>query len=198
MSRLPTAELIIETPSRVAEERYLLFKKELHQHLITGINLAALGKLSEEDLRRDVRRAAEQLCQTSPDLLSLRDRERLVNEVLDETFGLGPLEPLMRDPTVTDILINGPKAVFVERQGRLELTAVVFNDDRHLRQIVQRIVAHVGRRVDETSPMVDARLPDGSRINAVVAPLALDGTLVSIRASAHGRYSWPTCWRRRR
>ena len=105
----------------------------------------------------------------------------LVNEVLDETFGLGPLEPLMRDPTITDILINGPKTVYVERNGQLEPATIAFHDERHLLQIVQRIAGRVGRRVDETSPMVDARLPDGSRINAVVAPLALDGTLVSIR-----------------
>ena len=101
--------------------------------------------------------------------------------MLDETFGLGPLEPLMRDPTITDILINGPKVAYVERKGRLERADVAFNDDRHLIQIVQRIAGRVGRRVDETSPMVDARLPDGSRVNAIIPPLALDGALLSIR-----------------
>ena len=105
----------------------------------------------------------------------------MVNEVLDEVFGLGPLEPLMRDSTITDILINGPKTVYIERNGRLETTDVAFHDDRHLIQIVQRIVGKVGRRVDETNPIVDARLPDGSRINAIIPPLALDGPLVSIR-----------------
>jgi pilus assembly protein CpaF len=111
----------------------------------------------------------------------LGERERLINEVLDEAFGLGPLEALFRDPTVSDILIKGPKMVYVERRGRLEKTNIAFHDGRHLLQIVQRIAAKVGRRVDETSPMVDARLPDGSRLNAIIAPLALEGPLVSIR-----------------
>ena len=163
------------------EERFLRYKQELHQQLISSMDLSAIGTMSEEDLRLEVRRAAEELCRLSSDLLSLSERERLVTEVLDETFGLGPLEPLMRDPSITDILINGPKTVYVERFGQLELSPVVFNDERHLLQIVQRIVARIGRRVDETTPMVDARLPDGSRVNAIIPPLALDGTLVSIR-----------------
>jgi pilus assembly protein CpaF len=164
-----------------AEERFLRYKRELHQQLIAGMDLSAIGTMSEDELRLEVRRAAEEMCRNSSDLLNLSERERLVNEVLDETFGLGPLEALIRDPTITDILINGPKTVYVERQGRLTRSDVVFNDERHLRQIVQRIVNRVGRRVDETTPMVDARLPDGSRVNAIIPPLALDGTLVSIR-----------------
>jgi pilus assembly protein CpaF len=163
------------------EERFLHHKKELHQQLIASLDLSTVGTMNEEDLRLEVRQAAEEMCRLSSDLLSLSERERLVNEVLDETFGLGPLEPLMRDTSITDILINGPKTVYVERQGRLERAAIVFNDERHLVQIVQRIVSRVGRRVDETCPMVDARLPDGSRVNAIIPPLALDGTLVSIR-----------------
>ena len=166
---------------QTAEERFLGHKKQLHQQLIASMDLSAIGTMSEKDLRVEVRRAAEELCRLSSDLLNLSERERLVNEVLDETFGLGPLEPLMRDPTITDILINGPKTVYVERNGQLELANIAFHDDRHLMQILQRIVGRVGRRVDETSPMVDARLPDGSRVNAIIAPLALDGTLVSIR-----------------
>jgi pilus assembly protein CpaF len=164
-----------------AAERFLHYKKDLHQQLIAAMDLSAIGTLSEEDLRVEVRRTAEELCRLSSDLLSLAERERLVNEVLDETFGLGPLEPLMRDPGITDILINGPKTVYVERRGQLERAAIAFHDEKHLLQIVQRIVGRVGRRVDETSPMVDARLPDGSRVNAIIPPLALDGTLVSIR-----------------
>jgi len=164
-----------------ADERLLKYKKELHQRLIVSMNLSAIGTLSEDDLRLEVRRAAEELCRLSSDLLSLSERERLVNEVLDETFGLGPLEPLLRGPTISDILVNGPKMVFIERAGRLERVSVAFNDERHLLQIVQRIAGRVGRRVDETTPMVDARLPDGSRVNAIIPPLALDGTLVSIR-----------------
>jgi pilus assembly protein CpaF len=164
-----------------SEERFLGHKAQLHQQLIASMDLSTIGTMSDEDLRLEVRRAAEELCRLGADLLSLAERERLVNEVLDETFGLGPLEPLMRDPTISDILINGPKTVYVERNGQLEQSPVVFNNEKHLLQIVQRICGRVGRRVDETSPMVDARLPDGSRVNAVIPPLALDGTLLSIR-----------------
>jgi pilus assembly protein CpaF len=164
-----------------ADERLLRHKKELHERLITNMDLSALGTMSEGDLRVEVRRAAEELSRFSSDLLSLSERERLVTEVLDETFGLGPLEPLVHDPSVTDILVNGPTTVYVERNGRLEQVNVTFNDERHLLQIVQRIAGRVGRRVDETCPMVDARLADGSRVNAIIPPLALDGTLLSIR-----------------
>jgi pilus assembly protein CpaF len=167
--------------SSTSQERFLHFKKQLHEQLITGMDLAAIGTMNEEELRVEVRRVAEDLCRHSADLLNLSERERLVNEVLDETFGLGPLEPLMRDPTITDIMINGPKTAYVERRGRLEKVNVQFNDNRHLVQIIQRIAGRIGRRVDETSPMVDARLADGSRVNAVIPPLALDGALLSIR-----------------
>ncbi|MGO9924497.1 MAG: CpaF family protein, partial [Isosphaeraceae bacterium] len=132
-----------------AEERFLRHKKELHQQLIIGMNLGAIGTMGEEELRVEVRRAAEDLCRQSADLLNLSERERLVNEVIDETFGLGPLEPLMRDPLVTDIMINGPKTAYVERNGRLERVNVSFHDERHLLQIVQRIAGRIGRRVDE-------------------------------------------------
>ncbi|OWK44534.1 Type II/IV secretion system ATP hydrolase TadA/VirB11/CpaF, TadA subfamily [Fimbriiglobus ruber] len=145
------------------------------------MDLTALSSLSRDQLRYEVRRVAEELCQRSPNLLNQQERDRLVSEVLDETFGLGPLEPLMKDPTVSDILINGPHTVYVERDGKLELTDVSFHDAAHLLHIVQRVVGQAGRRVDETSPMVDSRLPDGGRINAIIPPLALDGALVSIR-----------------
>ncbi len=156
-------------------------KAQLHRKLVVGMDLAALNALSKDQLRREVRRAAEELCQRSSSLLNAADQERLVTEVMDETFGLGPLEALMRDPTISDILINGPFTVYVERRGRLELTAVKFQDAAHLLHVVQRFVGQAGRRVDETSPMVDSRLPDGSRVNAIIPPLALDGALVSIR-----------------
>jgi pilus assembly protein CpaF len=181
MNRTNTYPLNGNGVAPMADERLLRYKKELHKQLIAGMNLAVLGSMGEDELRQEVRQAAEELCRQSSDLLSLSDRERLVNEVMDETFGLGPLESFMRDPTVTDILINGPKTVFVERNGVLEEGHVAFHDDRHLIQIIQRIVSKVGRRVDETTPMVDARLADGSRVNAVIPPLALDGPLVSIR-----------------
>ncbi|WP_337172931.1 CpaF family protein [Paludisphaera sp.] len=164
-----------------AEERHLRIKKELHQRLISELDLSAMGSMSEDEIRDEIRRGAEQLCLRHDDLLSLSERERLIEDVLDETFGIGPLEGLMRDPSVSDILVNGPKVVYVEKGGRLHRTDVVFNDEKHLQEIVRRIVGRVGRRIDETSPLCDARLPDGSRVNAVIPPLALDGTLLSIR-----------------
>jgi pilus assembly protein CpaF len=167
------------------EPWFLALKRELHQQVISAMDLSSIGTMAEDQLRLEVRRQAEALCQRRADLLSLAERERLVNEVLDETFGLGPLEPLMCDTTVSDILINGPRTVYVERRGRLEKTSVAFHDDRHLLQVVQRIVHRAGRRVDETCPMVDARLPDGSRLNAIIPPLAIDGALVSIRRFGH-------------
>ncbi len=173
--RRPSASL-----SQGSEERRRL-KAQLHQQLIANMDLTAIGSVSRDDLRAEVRRRAEELSQRSSNLLNRAERERLVAEVLDETFGLGPLEPLMADPTISDILINGHSVVYVERNGRLERADVAFTDARHLLHIIQRIVGQVGRRVDETSPMVDGRLADGSRINAIIPPLALDGALVSIR-----------------
>lgn len=154
---------------------------ELHAQLIASLDLSQIGTMTEDELKLEIRQAAEDLCRRSSNLLSLADRERLVTEIVDETFGLGPLEPLLRDPTISDILINGPKVVYVERRGKLERSNVTFADDKHLLGIIQRIVGRVGRRVDETCPMVDARLADGSRVNAIIAPLALDGSLMSIR-----------------
>jgi pilus assembly protein CpaF len=156
-------------------------KAQLHHQLISAMDLAAMGSLSRDDLLLEVRRVADEICHRSPNLLNRQERDNLVNEVLDEAFGLGPLEPLMRDPAISDILINGPSNVYVERRGRIEKTGVLFNDERHLVQIIQRIVGQTGRRVDEANPMVDSRLPDGSRINAIIPPLAVDGAMVSIR-----------------
>ncbi len=156
-------------------------KAELHRQVIARMDLSTIGTMREDDLRTEVRNAAEQLLIRRRDLLNLAERERLINEVIDEVFGLGPLEPLFRDKSITDILINGAKTVYVERNGRLERAEIKFADDNHVINIVQRIVSAVGRRIDETSPMVDARLPDGSRLNAIIPPLAVDGPLVSIR-----------------
>jgi pilus assembly protein CpaF len=167
-------------PLPVSEEMRRL-KGQLHHQLITGMDLSILGTLSKDQLRLEVHRMADELCQRSTSLINRSERERLVNEVLDETFGLGPLEPLLKDPSITDILINGPSTVYVERRGQLERVNVSFTDSKHLLHIIQRIVGQTGRRVDETSPMVDSRLTDGSRINAIIPPLALDGALVSIR-----------------
>ena len=184
MTRTATGLSSLMLPPESNDERLLRIKKELHQKLIADMDLSAMGSLSEDELKEEVRRGAEQLCRQSNDLLSLSERERLVGEVLDETFGIGPLEVLMRDPAVSDILVNGPKCVYVEKRGRLSRSDVVFNDEKHLIEIVRRIVSRVGRRVDETSPLCDARLPDGSRVNAVIPPLALDGTSLSIRRAS--------------
>jgi pilus assembly protein CpaF len=164
-----------------SDPRLVAIKRELHQQVISTLDISAVGKWSQDQLRIEVRRQAEIVCKDRKDLLNASERERIVGEVMDEAFGLGPLEPLRRDPAVSDILINGPKTIYVERMGKLIRTPIQFHDDNHLVQIVQRIASQVGRRIDETSPMVDARLPDGSRLNAVIAPLALDGALVSIR-----------------
>jgi pilus assembly protein CpaF len=182
MGRAPTdgSDLVVDV-TRGSDDHFHRLKGHLHKQLIEEMDLAVIGTLSPEDLRLEVRRAAEELCYRSSELLNRSEREQLVNEVLDETFGLGPLEPLLRDPTISDILINGCKTIYVERNGKLERVDVSFTDERHLLHIVQRVVGQVGRRVDETSPMVDGRLQDGSRINAIIPPLALDGPLVSIR-----------------
>jgi pilus assembly protein CpaF len=168
-------------PDRRIGEDLQRFKAQLHHQLIANMDLSILATLNKEQLRHEVHRVADDLCQRSSSLLNRQERERLVSEVLDETFGLGPLEPLLKDPTITDILINGPHTVYVERHGQLERADVRFTDSRHLLHIIQRIVSQAGRRVDETSPMVDSRLPDGSRVNAIIPPLALDGAMVSIR-----------------
>jgi pilus assembly protein CpaF len=156
-------------------------RRQLHQQVIAGMDLSAVGTMREQELRHEVRRLAEELCRRRSDLMNMAEREALINEVMDEVFGLGPLEPLLRDPHVSDILINGPMTVYVERAGRLERTNIKFADNEHVLAIVQRIAGRIGRRIDETTPMVDARLADGSRLNAIIPPLALDGPLVSIR-----------------
>lgn len=166
---------------RQSDPRLIAIKRELHQQVISTLDISGVGKWSPDQLRLEVRRQAEVICRERKDLLSTAEREQLIDDVMDETFGLGPLETLRRDPNVTDILVNGPKTVYAERNGRLIRTPIKFHDDKHLLQIVQRIANEVGRRIDETSPMLDARLADGSRLNAVIAPLALDGALISIR-----------------
>jgi pilus assembly protein CpaF len=159
-------------------------KVELHQRLIDLINLQALETMSRAQIQAEVGDiVAEELAKQNH-ALNQAERQQLVSDVLDELLGLGPLEPLLKDPTITDILVNGHSHVFVERYGVLEASAVRFKDEKHLVRIIQKIVSAVGRRIDESSPMVDARLADGSRVNAVVPPLALDGSLLSIRKFA--------------
>lgn len=161
--------------------RFVKIKRDLHRQLIESMDLSQLGKLDQDQLKREVREAATRLLNDSNQLMTLEERNRLISEVIDETFGLGPLESLMSDPSISEIMVNGPKTTFIERNGRIERANIVFNDDKHLIQIIQRIVGRIGRRVDETSPLADARLADGSRVNAVVPPIALDGALLTIR-----------------
>ena len=156
-------------------------KQRIHAKLVDKLDLRSLGDLKGEVLRREIRLVVEHLCDTENALINRSERDRLVDEVLDETFGLGPLELILKDPEVSDILINGPRDIYVERCGKMEKSGVTFRDNNHLMQIIDRIVSKVGRRVDETCPMVDARLEDGSRVNAIIPPLALDGAAMSIR-----------------
>jgi pilus assembly protein CpaF len=160
---------------------YQELKFTLHRKLVDKINLEALATIDNQRVRSEVRQAVMQLIDSEPTLLSSIEKQQICDEVLDEVFGLGPLEPLLQDPTISDILVNGHKQVYVERRGLLELTTVSFRDDAHLLRIIDKIVSQVGRRIDESTPMVDARLMDGSRVNAIIPPLAVDGPLLSIR-----------------
>jgi pilus assembly protein CpaF len=162
-------------------QRFQRIKADIHRQIVEMLDISKLEKVKPDRLRKDVRTLAERLSHSTTETLAPADRDRMVDEVMHEVFGLGPLEAFVNDPEVSDILVNGPTQVYVERRGRLEETGVVFADNAHLLQVIQRIAARVGRRVDEHSPMVDARLPDGSRVNAIIPPLALDGPVLSIR-----------------
>jgi len=156
-------------------------KGRLHRKLVDRLDLIRMETEDKESARAQVREVVAELADEEQAILNFNDRQRLINEVIDEVFGLGPLEILLKDPTVTDILVNGAKQVYVERRGMLELTDVQFKDNGHLLHVIDKIVSAVGRRCDEVSPMVDARLPDGSRVNAIIPPLAIDGPAMSIR-----------------
>src|SRR5437588_1754099 len=160
---------------------YQELKFTLHRKLLDKINLEALATIDNQRVRAEVRQAVISLIDGEPTLLSSLEKQQISEEVLDEVFGLGPLEPLLQDPSISDILVNTHKQVYIERKGLLELTTVRFRDDQHLLRIIDKLVSQVGRRVDESTPMVDARLSDGSRVNAIIPPLAVDGPLLSIR-----------------
>src|SRR5246500_630285 len=160
---------------------YQELKFTLHRKLLDKINLEALATIDNQRVRAEVRQAVISLIDGEPTLLSSLEKQQISEEVLDEVFGLGPLEPLLQDPTISDILVNTHKQVYIERKGLLELTSVTFRASSHLLRIIDKIVSQVGRRVDESTPMVDARLSDGSRVNAIIPPLAVDGPLLSIR-----------------
>ena len=174
-----------------AQSQYSELKTRVHRQLIDRLDLGKLATIPPDVIRGEIARVVQGLIDEESTPLSRQERERLVLEIWHETFGLGPLEPLMQDPTVSDILVNGPRDIYVERRGKLERTETIFHDDAHLMQIIDRIVSRVGRRVDESSPMVDARLPDGSRVNAIIPPLALDGPGLSIRRFAADPYRMP-------
>ena len=176
-----TGVSIASNGSGSGSKNYDELKCQIHAKLVERLDFSRVKDLNSDALRRDIRRVIEHLCDTENPLLNRMEREKLIEEILDETLGFGPLEPLLKDPTISDILVNGPKNCYVERRGKLEKTDVTFRDNDHLLQIIDRIVSKVGRRVDETSPLVDARLPDGSRVNAVIPPIALDGATLSIR-----------------
>ena len=172
-----SAAALAEDGNQVFQE----MKARLHRAIVTRLDLAKLSALSPDRVHGEVSRLAEGLLQAENLPLSTAERDRLVGEVHHELFGLGPLEPLLADPTISDILVNSYSSIYIERRGKLEKTAISFKDDEHLRRVIERIVSTVGRRIDEAQPMVDARLPDGSRVNAIIPPLALDGPVLSIR-----------------
>jgi len=163
------------------KERLAEVKMELHKRLLDNLNLSALESASEQDLRQEIAAIAAESLEEMQVVLNREERQTLHQDLFDEVTGLGPLEPLLKDDTINDILVNGPQQVFIERAGKLQLSTTTFKDERHLLRIIDKIVSAVGRRVDESNPYVDARLADGSRFNAMVPPIAVDGSLVSIR-----------------
>ncbi len=171
-------------------QQFYELKSTIHRKLVEQLDMSKLSGDASDELREQVRTVVLALCREEDTLLNASERERLAQEILDETFGLGPLEPLLADPKISDILINGPRQVYVERGGRLELTDVKFKDDSHLLHIIDKIVSPLGRRCDEVSPMVDARLKDGSRVNAIIPPLAIDGPSMSIRRFGSNPITW--------
>ncbi|MDE3028968.1 MAG: CpaF family protein [Paracoccaceae bacterium] len=177
----PAAQAVAMDKDRKRRDRLGDIKLELHKRLLDNLNLAALETATESSLRAEIAAIASEALEEMNIVLNKEDRVTVNQELYDEVMGLGPLEPLLKDETVNDILVNGPQRIFVERSGKLELTDITFKDERHLLRIIDKIVSAVGRRVDESNPYVDARLADGSRFNAMVPPVAVDGSLVSSR-----------------
>ncbi|CUK04787.1 Putative conjugal transfer proteinc/MT3759 [Ruegeria denitrificans] len=175
------AEPVAADRDRKRKERLGEIKIELHRELLENLNLAALENASEAELRAEISSIVNEILESRNIVLNREDRSQLNKELYDEVTGLGPLETLLQDDSVNDILVNGPQQIFVERDGRLEISDITFKDEKHLMRIIDKIVSAVGRRVDESNPYVDARLADGSRFNAMVPPIAVDGSLVSIR-----------------
>jgi pilus assembly protein CpaF len=175
------AEVLAADKEKKRKDRLMELKVELHKRLLDNLNLAALEKASEGQLKGEISAIASEALDEMGVALNKEDRTTLNQELYDEVMGLGPLEPLLKDDTVNDILVNGPHRIFIERAGKLQLSDITFRDERHLLRIIDKIVSAVGRRVDESNPYCDARLADGSRFNCMVPPVAVDGSLVSIR-----------------
>jgi pilus assembly protein CpaF len=176
-------------PNYTFSDKHTELKVRIHQRLLDVMNLSLLDKMPEDQIRREVSALVRELLVEDKAPLTLQEQQNLVDDILNEVLGLGPLEPLLKDPTISDILVNCYDLVMIERFGRLEKTPVKFKDNRHLHRIIDKIVSAVGRRIDEGSPMVDARLQDGSRVNAVIPPVAVDGPLLSIRRFAKIPYT---------
>lgn len=183
---LPMTEFADRGDKDILPEEYFDFKSRIHDRMLDLLDLSMLDRVDPDMLKPELRAVVDKILREDPSAIPLNAQEKakLLAEILDEVLGFGPLEPLLQDPTVSDILVNTYRQVYVERFGRLEPTHVRFKDDEHLRKIIDKIVSAVGRRIDESSPMVDARLLDGSRVNAVIPPLALDGPMLSIRRFA--------------
>ena len=182
--RLGNGKIATLTPQRaptIDNRSYRDLKQRIHALLLERVDLESMQRLTQEQIRDELRSLVERLLDEEAVVINDVERKNLTRDIRNEMLGFGPLETLLSDPTVSDILVNGHKQVYVERRGKLELTDVVFNDDAHLMKIIDKIVSRVGRRIDESSPMVDARLPDGSRVNAIIPPLAIDGPVMSIR-----------------
>ena len=177
------------SPRMAALPTYTAIKVRLHHRLLEEINLSAIEKLEPDEFREQIGNLVRELLKAEKVQLNLREQQQVVGDVIDEMIGLGPLEPLLKDPSINDILVNTYKRTFIERAGVLELTPVHFQDDKHLMRVIMKIVSRIGRRVDESQPMVDARLPDGSRVNVAIPPVAIDGPVVSIRKFAAKPYT---------
>jgi pilus assembly protein CpaF len=189
----PAAKPASSPKDRAADERAKRFqdlKASIHRKLVEQLDMNKLASEAGEEVRTQVKQLVKALCEEENTLLNFSEREKLAQEILDETFGLGPLETLLADPLISDIMINGPRQVYIERKGKLELTEVTFKDNSHLLHVIDKIVAPLGRRCDEVSPMVDARLKDGSRVNAIIPPLAIDGASMSIRRFGADPITW--------
>ena len=178
--------MLLDMPPPSASGRAPLepVRTRIHREMLARLDLRRLEQLPPDTLRAELQWLAAQIMDEQQLALNERERRQIVQGIQDEMLGLGPLQPLLADPGISDILVNGPQQIWVERRGRLERSSVHFDDEAHLRRVIDRIVSRIGRRIDELSPMVDARLPDGSRVNAVIPPLAIDGSALSIRRFA--------------